>query len=77
MDLSSEKTQGHLRIEIRRTAKGEYSYDTTASVTANMEAPEDMTRMESNIITLLQDADEIARSEVERRHSLDQRGLAS
>lgn len=74
MERQSEKPQGHLRIEIRKTSKGEYSYDTTASFSGPMERPEDTDLMETNVMMLLQDADEIARNEVARRRQLDERG---
>ena len=74
MERQSEKPQGHLRIEIRKTSKGEYSYDTVASFTGPLERPEDMDLMETNVMMLLQDADDIARTEVARRRRMDEQG---
>ena len=61
------KSQCHLRIEVRKTAKGDYTYDTTASVTYDGD-PE---TLEQTIITLLRDADIIARNEINQRLRID------
>lgn len=74
MEKQSEPKQGHLRIEIRKTSKGEYSYDTVASFTGPLDGAEDVDRMETNVMMLLQDADDIARTEVARRRRLDEQG---
>ena len=52
---------------IRKSAKGDYTYDTTASVTYDGD-PE---TLEQTMITLLRDADIIARNEINQRLRID------
>ena len=55
-----------MRIEVRKTAKGDYTYDTTASATHP-----DQNAVEETVITLLRDADIIARDEINQRLRID------
>lgn len=74
MDASSpEQTRGHLGIEIRKTSKGEYSYDTNVSISGPLNNDEDLARMETRIIRMVRGLDDIARMEVDTRRSLDPR----
>ena len=49
-----------MRIEVRKTAKGDYTYDTTASVTYDGD-PE---TLEQTMITLLREADSMESDEM-------------
>ena len=74
---SGSEFRGNLTIEIRRTAKGEYSYDTRASFSGPLDDEADRNRMLEVVGMNLRDADGIARNEITLRWSLDQRGLSS
>lgn len=72
MDASGpEQTRGHLGIEIRKTSKGEYSYDTNVSISGPMNNGDDLLRMETKLIQMLRGTDSIARDEINDRRILD------
>lgn len=72
MDASSpEQTRGHLGIEIRKTSKGEYSYDTNVSISGPLNNGDDLLRMETKLVQMLRGTDSIARDEINARRILD------